>query len=243
MIPLRDTIPSRTFPYVTILLIIFNGLAFLLEMSLGEYLKDFISTFGLIPTNYFRQASQGGLGIIPRFFPFFTSIFLHGGWFHVIWNIWFLWIFGDNVEDHFGHFKYLLFYIACGVIAGLAHVYMNPDSTMPTIGASGAIAGVMGAYIIRYPRAKVLTLIPIFLIFPIINIPAYVFLGFWFFVQFLSGFASLNISGSDPGYFVHVRRFVPAKYNLRFCTCNASFTGSGKLYPKVSCLRRMYDPS
>ena len=216
MIPLRDTIPSRTFPYVTILLIIFNGLVFLLEMSMGEYLQDFISIFGIIPTNYFHQASQGGLGIITRFIPFFTSIFLHGGWFHVIWNIWFLWIFGDNIEDHFGHFKYLLFYIAYGVIAGLTHVYMNPGSSMPTIGASGAIAGVMGAYIIRYPRAKVLTLIPIFLIFPIINIPAYVFLGFWFLVQFLSGFASLNISGSFGGvaWWAHIGGFVAGMLSI-----------------------------
>ncbi|MBC8186135.1 rhomboid family intramembrane serine protease [candidate division KSB1 bacterium] len=210
MIPLRDTIPSRTFPYVTILLIIFNGLVFLFEMSLGEYLEDFISIFGIIPANYFSQASQNGLGIITSFFPFFTSIFLHGGWFHVIWNIWYLWIFGDNVEDHFGHSKFLLFYIVCGILAGLAHVYMNPESSVPTIGASGAIAGVMGAYIFLYPRARVLTLIPIFLIFPILHIPAYIFLGFWFLIQFLSGFASLNISGDFGGvaWWAHIGGFV-----------------------------------
>ncbi len=210
MIPLRDTIPSRTFPYVTILLIIFNGLVFLFEMSLGEYLEKFILVFGVIPSNYFQSASQGEFGIITRFFPFFTSIFLHGGWFHVIWNIWFLWIFGDNVEDHFGHLKFLFFFIACGFLAGLAHVYINPESTLPTIGASGAIAGIMGAYIFLYPRSRILTLIPIFLIFPIIHIPAYVFLGFWFLVQFLSGFASLNISGDFGGvaWWAHIGGFV-----------------------------------
>jgi len=210
MIPLRDTIPSRTFPYVTILLIIFNGLVFLFEMSLGEYLREFISLFGVIPTNFFQSASQNELGIITRFFPFFTSIFLHGGWFHVIWNIWFLWIFGDNVEDHFGHIKFLFFYIVCGVLAGLAHVYMNPESSVPTIGASGAIAGVMGAYIFLYPRSRVLTLIPIFLIFPIVHIPAFIFLGFWFIVQFLSGFASLNISGDYGGvaWWAHIGGFL-----------------------------------
>ena len=210
MIPLRDTIPSKTFPYVTILLIISNGLVFLFEMTLGEYLQDFISIFGVIPANYFDLYSQNSLGFVTRFFPFFTSIFLHGGWFHVIWNIWFLWIFGDNVEDHLGHLKYLLFYIACGVFAGLAHVYMNTDSSVQTIGASGAIAGIMGAYIILYPRARVLTLIPIFLIFPIIHIPAYVFLGFWFFVQFLSGYASLSISGNYGGvaWWAHIGGFL-----------------------------------
>jgi membrane associated rhomboid family serine protease len=210
MIPLRDTIPSRTFPYMTILLIIFNGLVFLFEMSLGENLEDFISVFGVIPTNYFQLASEGGLGVITRFFPFVTSIFLHGGWFHVIWNIWFLWIFGDNVEDFFGHTKFLFFFIVYGVLAGFAHVYMNPESTLPTVGASGAIAGVMGAYIFLYPRARILTLIPIFLIFPIIHIPAYVFLGFWFLMQFLSGFASLNISGDYGGvaWWAHIGGFV-----------------------------------
>ena len=218
MIPLRDTIPSRTFPYMTILLIIFNGLVFLFEMSLGENLEDFISVYGVIPTNYFQLASEEELGVITRFFPFFTSIFLHGGWFHVIWNIWFLWIFGDNVEDHFGHIKFLFFYIVCGVVAGLAHVYMNPESTLPTVGASGAIAGVMGAYTFLYPRARILTLIPIFLIFPIIHIPAYVFLGFWFLMQFLSGFASLSISGDYGGvaWWAHIGGFVAGLLTVVF---------------------------
>ena len=218
MIPLRDTIPSRTFPYMTILLIIFNGLVFLFEMSLGENLEDFISVFGVIPTNYFQLASEEELGVITRFFPFFTSIFLHGGWFHVIWNIWFLWIFGDNVEDFFGHMEFLFFFIACGILAGFAHVYMNPESTLPTVGASGAIAGVMGAYIFLYPRARILTLIPIFLIFPIIHIPAYVFLGFWFLMQFLSGFASLNISGDYGGvaWWAHIGGFVAGLLTVVF---------------------------
>jgi membrane associated rhomboid family serine protease len=218
MIPLRDTIPSRTFPYMTILLIIFNGLVFLFEMSLGENLEDFISVFGVIPTNYFQLASEEELGVITRFFPFFTSIFLHGGWFHVIWNIWFLWIFGDNVEDFFGHMEFLFFFIACGILAGFAHVYMNPESTLPTVGASGAIAGVMGAYIFLYPRARILTLIPIFLIFPIIHIPAYVFLGFWFLIQFLSGFASLSISGDYGGvaWWAHIGGFVAGLLTVVF---------------------------
>ena len=218
MIPLRDTIPSQTFPFITIFLIIINGLVFLVEMSIGEYLPGFISVFGNIPARYFQAAAKTDLDFITRFIPLFTSIFLHGGWFHVIWNVWFLWIFGDNVEDHFGHLKYLFFYITCGVLAGIAHVYMNPTSTMPTIGASGAIAGVMGAYIFLYPRAKVLTLIPIFLIFPIIHIPAFVFLSFWFLVQFLSGFASLSISGvyGDVAWWAHIGGFIAGLLTAMF---------------------------
>jgi len=165
MIPLRDTIPSRTFPYMTIMLIIINGVIFLFEMSLGKNLNDFVNIFGVIPERYFNLAYISEVSPVIRYLPFFSSIFLHGGWFHVLWNMWFLWIFGDNVEDHFGHFKFFLFYMFCGVIAGLAHTYMNPLSPVPTIGASGAIAGVMGAYIVLYPHAKVLTLIPIFFIF------------------------------------------------------------------------------
>ena len=161
---------------------------------------------------------KGDVALITRFIPFFTSIFLHGGWFHVIWNVWFLWIFGDNVEDHLGHLKFLFFYITCGVLAGVAHVYMNPTSMVPTIGASGAIAGVMGAYIFLFPRAKVLTLIPIFLFFPIIHIPAFVFLGFWFLVQFLSGFASLSISGgySDVAWWAHIGGFMVGLLTVMF---------------------------
>ncbi|HDP98914.1 MAG TPA: rhomboid family intramembrane serine protease [bacterium] len=210
MIPLRDTIPSRSFPFITILLILINGAIFLLEISLGKGLVEFVEMFGLIPERYFKLASGEGHNIVQRYLPFLTSIFLHGGWFHVLWNLWFLWIFGDNVEDHFGHFKFLLFYIICGLLAGLAHVYVNPGSIIPTIGASGAIAGVMGAYIVLYPRSKVLTIIPIFFIFPIIHIPAFVFLGIWFISQFISGAASLGIDQSFSGvaWWAHIGGFL-----------------------------------
>ncbi len=210
MIPLRDTIPSCRFPYVTILLIIVNGLIFLFEMSLGKMLREFIQIFGLIPDQYFSQMAGDGFSVVKLYLPFLTSLFLHGGWFHVLWNMWFLWIFGDNVEDRFGHFNFFMFYLFCGVVAGLAHVYMNPASSVPTVGASGAIAGVMGAYIILYPQARVLTIIPIIFIFPILHIPAYVFLGIWFVMQFLSGFFSLSLSGNYGGvaWWAHIGGFL-----------------------------------
>lgn len=218
MIPLRDTIPSRSFPYVTILLIIANGLIFFFEMSLGENLRDFILLFGLIPDQYFSLASSDGFHFLSRFLPFLTSIFLHGGLFHVLWNLWFLWIFGDNVEDRFGHFRFFTFYLFCGVVAGLAHVYMNPTSTVPTLGASGAIAGVMGAYIILYPKARVLTIIPIFFIFPILHIPAFVFLGIWFLMQFLSGAVAIGADSSISGvaWWAHVGGFIAGVVTIFF---------------------------
>jgi len=227
MIPLRDTIPSRTFPYMTIMLIIINGVIFLFEMSLGKNLNDFINIFGVIPERYFNLAYISEVSPVIRYLPFFSSIFLHGGWFHVLWNMWFLWIFGDNVEDHFGHFKFFLFYMFCGVIAGLAHTYMNPLSPVPTIGASGAIAGVMAVYIVLYPHSKVLTLIPIFFIFPIIHIPAYIFLGIWFLIQFLSGAASIGVPQSYSGvaWWAHIGGFVIGMLTIFFL-----FPGKKKRY-------------
>src|SRR5207253_4007000 len=126
--------------------------------------------------------------------PFLTSVFLHGGWLHLIGNMWYLWIFGDNVEDRLGHFTYLIFYLLCGVGAGIVHTVVNYDSVVPSIGASGAIAGVLGAYVISFPSARVLTLLPIFIFIQIIEIPADFFLGLWFIVQFFSGTAALTTS-------------------------------------------------
>ncbi|NOZ60052.1 MAG: rhomboid family intramembrane serine protease [Calditrichaeota bacterium] len=210
MIPIRDTIPSRTFPYVTILLIVVNGVIFLFEVSLGDALHNFINVMGLVPDRYFGLAQAPASNIFERFFPFVTSVFLHGGWFHVLWNMWYLWIFGDNVEDHFGHFNFFLFYIFCGILAGAVHIYMNPASSVPTIGASGAIAGVMGAYFVLYPHSRILTIIPLFLIFPIIHIPASIFLAIWFFMQFISGTLSLGAHEAYSGvaWWAHVGGFV-----------------------------------
>jgi membrane associated rhomboid family serine protease len=197
MIPLRDVIPSRTFPFVTILIIALNALAFFLELSLSDAtLQPFLRTFAVIP----------GALIWPTIF---TSMFIHGGWMHFLGNMLYLWIFGDNVEDRLGHFRFLIFYLLCGVVAALAHIYMNPTSMLPTLGASGAIAGVMGAYFVLYPHSRVLTLIPLFLFYArVVEVPAIVFLGIWFVIQFLSGAASAGSSAGGVAVWAHVAGFL-----------------------------------
>ena len=211
MIPLRDANPSKTFPFVTIILIVINVVIFLFELSLGENLKDLFYYFALVPAKYFYLADQGGIfSLIERFYPFITSQFLHGGLWHLIGNMWFLWIFGDNIEDHFGHSRFLLFYLLSGVAAGFAHVYTNTTSPIPTVGASGAIAGVMGAYTILYPRARVLTFFIFFFFIRFIELPAFIFLGVWFLIQFLSGAVShlAGTSSSGVAWWAHIGGFI-----------------------------------
>lgn len=209
MIPLRDANPSRTTPVVTYLLILVNALVFFYQLKLGKNLDGFFQVYAIIPANYFELGASDGGAFIGRYFPFLTSQFLHGGFFHIIGNMWFLWIFGDNVEDRLGHGKYIFFYLLCGFAAGLTHVYTNPSSPIPTVGASGAIAGVMGAYILLYPRAKVKTLIPIFYFIQIVDLPAFLFLGIWFVIQFFSGAISLAAAGAAGGvaWWAHVGGF------------------------------------
>lgn len=210
MFPLRDANPSRSFPLVTIILIIMNILIFLYEVSLGRELNVFFDRFALIPANFFNLASDSGFNYFERFYPFVTSQFLHGGWLHMIGNVWFLWIFGDNIEDYLGHSKFIIFYLLCGVAAGLAHVYTNPGSSMPTVGASGAIAGIMGAYTVKYPKAKVLTLLFFFFFIRLVELPAFIFLGIWFLFQFVSG-AIAHVSGgasSGVAWWAHIGGFV-----------------------------------
>lgn len=210
MIPLRDANPSQSVPFITVLLIIANASIFLFELSIGKNLNELFSYFALIPAKYFYLAADSGVNYIERFYPLITSQFLHGGWLHVIGNLWFLWIFGDNIEDHIGHFKFLLFYLLCGIAAGLTHVYTNPASPIPTVGASGAVAGVMGAYTILYPRARVLTLIPIFYFIRITELPAFMFLGIWFLMQFFSGAFSLaaGVASAGVAWWAHIGGFV-----------------------------------
>ena len=199
MIPLRDVIPSRTTPYVTIGIIAVNALAFWFELSLsGPSRQAFLREFGIVP------AAFAGPTVL-------SSMFLHGGWLHVIGNMWYLWIFGDNVEDRLGHGRYLVFYLLCGGLAGLAQIAMDPKSTVPMIGASGAIAGVMGAYFVLYPHSRVLTLIPLFIFIEIVEIPAIFFLGFWFLMQLFSGVGSIaQTTGAQGGiaFWAHVAGFV-----------------------------------
>jgi membrane associated rhomboid family serine protease len=194
MIPLRDNIPSRTVPFVTYILIGANVLVFLMELSLGPNLERFVYIFGVVPQKVLYAFTEVPQLIPYATLPFFTSIFLHGGWLHLLGNMLYLYIFGDNVESALGHFRYLIFYLGCGVAASLTHLLANPSSNVPTVGASGAIAGVLGAYFLLFPRAKVVTLVPIFFFITFIEVPALLFLGLWFLIQFLSGSMTL---GSD----------------------------------------------
>ncbi len=190
MIPLRDSIRSQTFPIINISLIIVNVLIFFLELSLGQDLGAFIYTFGVIPAE-FTSAFTGSGSATFAIVPLFTSMFLHAGWFHLLGNMLFLWIFGDNVEDMMGHRRYLLFYILCGLGATATHIVFAPYSEIPVVGASGAIAGVLGAYILLFPHSRVLTLIPIFFLH-LVEVRAFIFLGIWFVMQFFSGLFSIG---------------------------------------------------
>jgi membrane associated rhomboid family serine protease len=209
MIPIRDRNPSGTFPYVTIGIIIVNILFFLYELSLGSGLGEFIMKFGVVPlkVRYYFQASD--LTFISTFFPFISSMFLHGGFIHLIGNMWFLWIFGDNIEDKLGHFRFIAFYFLCGIIASCVHVFFNSQSNVPCIGASGAIAGVLGAYMITFPRARVVTIVPLFVFIQVMELPAIVVLGFWFVIQFFNGAASITASASGAGvaWWAHIGGF------------------------------------
>jgi membrane associated rhomboid family serine protease len=208
VIPIRDTIRSRTAPVVTVALIVVNVLVFLHEIALGPYIERFVYAYGLIPR---RFVYWPGNPLDPlRILPLFTSMFWHGGWLHLIGNMLYLWIFGDNVEDRLGHLRFLLFYVAAGAAAGITHVVLSPTSTLPTVGASGAIAGVLGAYLVTFPRSRILTLIPI-VIFPwFVEIPAFFYLVFWFLLQLLEGIGTLGAPVATGGVAVwaHVGGFV-----------------------------------
>jgi membrane associated rhomboid family serine protease len=207
MIPIRDTVPSRNYPVVNTAIIGINILVFLLQKAQGPGLEKFVYLYGLVPARYSipEIASYFSPGI--QLFSLFSFMFLHGGWLHLIGNMWSLWIFGDNVEDNIGSLRYLAFYLLCGILSGLFHLAFNLNSSVPTIGASGAIAGVMGAYIILYPRSKILTLIPIFFIPWFIEIPAFIFLAIWFLIQFANAAASSAASGG-VAWWAHVGGFV-----------------------------------
>jgi len=199
MIPLRDVIPSRTTPVVTIGLIALNIIVFVYELSLGRAVDAFMLYYGLVP------AAFSWMNVI-------TSMFLHGGFLHVAGNMLYLWIFGDNVEDRMGHGRFLVFYLLCGIAAALAQTITAPDSTVPMVGASGAIAGVMGAYFVLYPRSRIVTLLPVFFFFLVIEVPAIAFLGIWFLMQFVSGIGSIGatIGRSSGGiaFWAHIAGFV-----------------------------------
>jgi membrane associated rhomboid family serine protease len=199
MIPLRDVIPSRTTPAVTISVIALNAVLFLYQVSLGPRVEEFVLYWGLVPAAF-------------SWVTVFTSMFLHGGLLHFAGNMLYLWIFGDNVEDRMGHGRFLVFYLLCGAAAALTQTVTDPESVIPMVGASGAIAGVMGAYFVLYPHSRILTLVPIFFFIQLIEVPAIFFLGLWFVMQFLSGVGSIASATREPGggiaFWAHVAGFV-----------------------------------
>ena len=207
MIPIRDTIPSRNYPLINLLFIAVNIFFYLVEMSQGEALNRFIYTYGLVPARYSIHGIAIHFNLSQQILSFISFMFLHGSFWHLLGNMWFLYIFGNNVEDRLGHLRYFFFYLLCGVSSALTHLFFNLDSMMPTIGASGAIAGVMGAYFILYPRARIVTLIPIIFIPYFVELPAAIFLGIWLFMQFIS-VTLTSMEAGNIAWWAHIGGFI-----------------------------------
>jgi len=216
MIPIRDDRPSFTTPFINYLLIALNTLVFLYEVLLGPRTREvFVYQFGVEPLRVLAALGLANVHVPdPSALPLLTSMFLHASWLHLIGNMWVLWIFGDNIEDYLGHFGYLIFYLVSGLAASVLHIALNPASNIPSVGASGAIAGVMGAYFLLFPSARVLTLVPLIIFFTFIWLPAWIVLGYWFVLQFLSGaatsiaYSSRTGGGGGIAFWAHVGGFV-----------------------------------
>lgn len=206
MIPLRDDNPTTLVPWVTFTLIAANVLAFVFEVSLGERLQSFLALYGVVPVRLLSSGPAAGPAP-PVVVTVFSSMFLHGGVLHVAGNMLYLWIFGNNVEDALGHVRYLLFYLISGVAAVYAHALVDPFSTLPMIGASGAVSGVLGAYLVVFPRARVLALVPMGFVMRMVRVPALFVLGFWIVIQLLYGVFSLGTPGG-VAWFAHVGGFL-----------------------------------
>jgi membrane associated rhomboid family serine protease len=213
MFPLQDNIPTRHLPLMTWSIILANAAVFALELALpAPALEKFIYQFGLVPARFTHPAWGAEIGLTASsLWPFLTSMFLHGGWLHIIFNMWWLWVFGNSVEDRLGHVRFLLFYLVCGIISGVIQTVASLQSTVPTIGASGAIAGVLGAYIALFPTARIIVLFPVLFIPLFFTLPAVLYIGFWFLLQFVSGTASLlsstSASAGGIAWWAHVGGF------------------------------------
>ena len=208
MIPIRDTIPAKHFPIVNNTIIGVNIVVFLIQLAQGPEMDRFVYIFGLVPARYTVPQISAYFSLTQQLFAMFSFMFLHGGFWHILGNMWSLYIFGDNVEDRLGHMRYLVFYFLCGIASGISHILLNMQSTVPTIGASGAIAGVMGAYFILHPNSRILTLIPIIFIPWFVEIPAFIFLGIWFILQFLSAAGSHGSMGGGIAWWAHIGGFL-----------------------------------
>jgi hypothetical protein len=208
MFPLRDENPPLSTPYVTRALIAANVAAFVFQWLLGDEVRGLVLAWGLVPLRLTGGLAEG-VGPATAAAPtLVTSMFLHGGWLHLLGNLWYLWIFGDNVEDRLGHARFLLFYLASGLAAAAVHILSSPASRVPTIGASGAVAGVLGAYLVLHPRARVLTLVPLFPFFQVVALPAVLLLGLWLLFQFVGGTLAQAGPGGGVAWWAHVGGFV-----------------------------------
>lgn len=206
MIPIKDDVPTNTFPFITISIIAVNVLVFLYQLGLGfDRAEFFIYRTAAIPYEVTRFVDVFPPSIVPPPFTVFTAMFVHAGLLHLGGNMLFLWIFGDNIEDNFGHVRFIFFYLGAGVVASMAHILLDPNSTVPMIGASGAVAGVLGAYFLLYPRAKVLTLVFLIFFISMVRVPAVFFLGVWFIIQLLS---SGGGGGGGIAWYAHIGGFI-----------------------------------
>ncbi len=213
MIPIKDDNPTTTIPIVTIFIICINIVVFINQLLMGSSAEVFIYRFAVIPWEIIHFRDLPNLpplyhSTIPNILTLFTSMFIHGGFLHLAGNMLYLWIFGDNVESIMGHFRFLIFYFICGLVATLCHVFIEPNSSLPLVGASGAISGVLGAYFVRFPRARVHVLIIFFFFIRIIRVSALFVLGLWFVIQVLNGFSSIGVQGGGVAWFAHIGGFV-----------------------------------
>ncbi len=219
MIPIRAKVPSQRWPVVTVALVLANAAAFMFELGLGIYDQErLFYLYGMVPVRYTHPQLAAEAGLPSSYWPFLTYMFLHGGLMHLIGNMWSLWLFGDKVEDRMGHIRFLLFYILCGLAAAITHMALCSSSAAPVVGASGAVAGIMGAYFVMYPFSRILAAIPIFIFIHFIEVPAFVYLGFWFLLQFFSGTAALGGAANCVGgvaFWTHVGGFIMGILLLR----------------------------
>lgn len=208
MIPLRDCIRSRTFPFVNVALIIITAVIWIWQATLNNReLAQVALVYGVVPAKVYQNLMVSH-DYAAALLPLTASVFLHGGWVHVLGNLLYLWVFGDNVEDRLGHFRYLLFYLAAGIVGGLAQTFSSPTSLVPVVGASGAIAGVLGAYVVSFPRARVETLLILIVFITVVRIPALYFIVFWFLLQLFNGVASLGGGIGQVAYWAHIGGFI-----------------------------------
>jgi len=209
MLPLRDVNPTRHFPLMTVILITINVLVFIYELILGPQLEGFVQSWAIIPYEITHGVDLPPASIQPIYLTLITAMFLHGGFVHIAGNMLFLWIFGNNIEDAMGSLRFLVFYLLCGLAAAFAQIAVGPNSDVPNIGASGAIAGVLGAYLLLFPRAEVQTLVFLGFFVRLVRLPALLFLGLWFVLQLFSGVAGLGMEATGGvAWFAHIGGFI-----------------------------------